>query len=131
MKLNFEIFQLAGAAIGHSRARQSVIAQNVANADTPDYLARDIQSFDRIHAQITQDSMAMRTTRPEHIGAASEPPDYTSFETTPYGAKSPNGNSVSLEDQMFRSAQVKSRHELAVGIYQKSLSILRTAVARQ
>ena len=47
------------------------------------------------------------------------------------GAETPNGNSVSLEDQMMRAAEVRQEHNLAVGVYGKALEILRTAVARR
>ena len=36
-----EIFQLAGGVARHAASRQAVVAQNIANADTPGYRARD------------------------------------------------------------------------------------------
>ena len=47
------------------------------------------------------------------------------------GAETPNGNSVSLEDQMMRAAAVRQEHGLALGVYAKSLEILRTAITRR
>ena len=46
------------------------------------------------------------------------------------GAETPNGNSVSLEDQMMRAAEVRQEHEMALGVYSKALDILRTTVTK-
>jgi len=131
VKLNLEIFRLAGAAIGHARARQGMIAQNIANADTPDYAARDLRPFKETFNRISSSSMAMRATRPGHIDRAQDEIKPDAREVEVIEGRAPNGNNVSLEDQLMRSAQVKSQHELALGIYQKSLKILRTSIARQ
>jgi flagellar basal-body rod protein FlgB len=40
-----EIFSLASAQARHAAARQAVVAQNIANSDTPGYRARDIGDF--------------------------------------------------------------------------------------
>jgi len=131
VKLNLEIFRLAGAALGHANTRQGLIAQNIANADTPDYAARDLRPFKETFNRISSSNMAMRATRPGHIGRAEDEIKPDVFDVEVSEVKAPNGNTVSLEDQLMRSAQVKSQHELALGIYQKSLKILRTSIARQ
>ncbi len=132
MKLNLELFQLAGALLGHTGERQKVIAQNIANADTPNYKARDTQPFSNTYEQITGNSLAMRATRAGHIGA--NPLDFRNPEqivNSAFGAEAPNGNTVSIEDQIMRSAEIKGQHDLALGIYQKSLKILRTAMSKK
>ena len=43
-----EIFRMAHAMSVHAGARQSVVAQNIANADTPGYAARDVRPFKEI-----------------------------------------------------------------------------------
>jgi len=132
VKLNLELFQLAGALLGHTSARQRVIAQNIANADTPNFKARDIQPFSSTYEKITGTSLAMRATRADHFNA--DPLDFRNSDqviNNAFGAEAPNGNTVSLEDQMMRSAQIKGQHDLALGIYQKSLTILRTAMSKR
>ncbi len=119
MNFSIGLLQMAGRLIEHSAARQSVIAQNIANANTPGYKARDIASF--------ADSYA------ESGGAARNGPagaTFRSFESAARGAETPDGNTVSLEDQMVRSAEVRMQHDLALGIYGKSLDILRAGMGR-
>ena len=104
-----------------------MIAENVAHADTPGYRARDIADFAddrrRPHRRF-----AARTTRPGHIGFGADARGFEPREQTAFGAETPNGNTVSLEDQMMRAAEVRQEHEMALGVYAKSLEILRAAV---
>ena len=111
---DLEIFTVAGAKARHAAARQMVIARNVANADTPGYRAEDVEPFDRAFAQKAL------------AGKIGEAP--RTFYTSGLGAASPNGNSVSLEDEMMRAAEAVRDHELASTIYAKALSMMRTAL---
>jgi flagellar basal-body rod protein FlgB len=44
---------------------------------------------------------------------------------------SPNGNSVSLEQEIFNSAEAMGQHSLALSVYTKSMDLLRTAIGRR
>jgi flagellar basal-body rod protein FlgB len=124
---NLEIFKMAGDMARHAVTRQEVIAKNIANADTPEYRAKDIAPFARTYEQAS--GTTMRATRAAHIldpkGASA---DYGVFETS--GATSPNGNTVSLETEMMKSSQVRHEHDLALAIYKSSMNILRTSIGR-
>ena len=84
-------------------ARQTMVATNIANANTPGYRAKDIQPFSDV-LERTQISMA--TTNPAHLTPASEElgaaqstePD--SWETTI------SGNSVSLEQELMKEGEI-------------------------
>lgn len=112
--------------------RQGVLAENVANADTPDYTARDLKPLD--FQKMVNDAsggarLSTQQTHPAHIAKASvslegsarvvKKPD---FETTP------TGNSVVLEDQMIAVADTQMSYEMASGLYTKSLAMLKTAL---
>jgi len=128
MDLNLTLLRLASGLAAHSSARQQVLAENIAHADTPGYRARDIPDF-----AATLESgpgFAMRTTRPGHLPFGADPNGFDARKQTALGAESPNGNSVSLEDQMMRSAEVRHNHDMAIGVYAKSLEILRTSLGR-
>ena len=129
MDLSLNILQLASSLASHSAARQQVIAENIAHADTPGYRARDIKSFAETLEE-TVPHFEARMTRPGHIPFGTENPAYAPFEVTAFGAESPNGNSVSLEDQMMRATDVRQHHDLALGVYRKSLDILRASLGR-
>jgi flagellar basal-body rod protein FlgB len=128
MDLKLNVLQLASGLMAHASARQRVIAENVAHADTPGYKARDLPQF-----AATLDghpAFSARITRPEHIAFGADPRGFDARQETALGAVSPNGNSVSLEDQMTRAAEARQSHQMALGVYSKTMDILRTAIGR-
>ncbi len=124
-----EIFRMAHAMSVHAGARQSVVAQNMANADTPGYAARDVRPFKEI-VETGDAGFVPRVTRPGHMNGASSPFDLGISERRDAVAD-PNGNSVSLETEMMAAVDVKRQHDRALAIYKSSLTVLRAAVGRR
>lgn len=130
MKLNVGVLNLASDLASHAYRRQELIAQNIANADTPGYKARDLTKFS-VSKDSFDASFGMRKTHPSHFGTDRSSNSSETIRSTMLGGESPNGNSVALEDQLVRSAEVQHQHEMALGIYQKSLAILRLGLGRR
>ena len=116
-----EIMRLSQAMARHAAQRQVVISQNVANADTPGYRARDVAPF----AAYLQQTGVMDSLR---AGQLHTLPSARVSETA--GSMSPNGNSVSLEQEMMRAAEARQSHDLALAVYGSARGILRTALGR-
>ena len=127
--MNLSILNLASALAAHAGARQEVIAENVAHADTPGYRARDLADFATILD--SGPAFSARMTRPGHFAFGADPRGFEPRDAAALGAETPNGNSVSLEDQMLRAAAVRQEHDMALGVYSKALDILRTTVTRR
>lgn len=113
------------------QARQGILAQNVANADTPGYRARDLKAleFAPSGARPPQ-AVVLAVTQPGHIGQAaggSLPGERkaSTFEITP------EGNSVVLEEEMLRVGQNAMDYQTVSELYGRSLSMLRKAVTRR
>ena len=123
-----EIMRLAQDMASHASQRQEQIAQNVANADTPGYRARDLVGFAEYYSNFAASS-DMRATRSGH---STEPafgvqnPTVLDMRTEP----SPNGNSVSLETEMIKQAETRHDHDMALAVYKNSLDLLRTVIGR-
>lgn len=130
MDLNLSIIGLARGLSDHAAARQSVIAQNIANADTPGYRAKDIAAFSEVYGGNAPET-ALRATRPGHLTDSGTSARYRVEATTAFASESPNGNDVSLEDQMMRSVVAQQSHELALGVMRKSLDILSMSIGRR
>lgn len=128
MPMKLDILRLASSLTAHATARQSVITENVAHADTPGYRARDLKDF----SQTLQDGPAFvpETTRAGHMTFGADPRGFEARDSAAFGAESPNGNSVSLEDQMMRAAEARQSYDLALGVYRKTMDILRTSIGR-
>lgn len=123
---NLAVFQTSSAMAAHAGERQSVIAQNIANADTPSYKARDIADFTRI---LRQSGDGMVATRQGHIRG--DAPDTRARESRDSEAPSdPNRNTVSLEIEMMKSVDVKRQHDRALAIYRSAMNVLRASVSR-
>ena len=131
MKFDVGILRLASEAANHATARQSIIAENMANSDTPGYRAKDIASFAEVLHARTNLTEFNRPVREGHIPFESYIQGQRVDESSAFGTESPNGNTVSIEDQMVRAAEVKHQHELALGVYQKSMNILRASLGRK
>ncbi len=106
--------------------RQRVLAQNVANADTPGYLARDVTPFEAVlsrrTAAATLASTDARHLAPREGGLARL--DRRTLDVAP------NGNAVSLEEQAMKIAETDQAHALAMGLHRKYLALFRTALGR-
>jgi flagellar basal-body rod protein FlgB len=124
---NLKIFSMASALAQHGAARQAIVAENVANADTPGYRARDVASF--ADSYDPGPARGLHATRPGHRfeGEAT----YTTRPREVYrpGAESPNGNTVSIENEIFAATEASSDHRKALAVYKSALSVLRTAAS--
>ncbi len=102
-----ELTRMAQSLAAHAGARMGLLAQNVANADTPGFKARDLPEFSQVFAAQASDT-------PQTLALSADP----------------NGNTVSLEDQMVRMADVRQSHEMALAIYRSTSGIIRAALGR-
>jgi flagellar basal-body rod protein FlgB len=120
-----EIIQMAQSLAAQSGARMAVIAENVANADTPGYKAKDLPSFAETYAV---DPGQMRTTRPGHLTDTS--PATLPMVERGHGHEAPNGNSVSLEAEMVKSVEARQNHDMALAIYRATADVIRASLGR-
>lgn len=123
---SLEIFQLAQNMAVHAGKRQALIAQNVANADTPDYVARDVVSFsDTLRPD---PSGTQRATRDKHLNGTPRESIAPTIEVD--GPASINGNSVSIETEMLKAVETKRQHDRALAIYKSALNVLHKVAER-
>lgn len=113
----------------HSAVRQELVARNVANADTPGYRAVDLVDFSDVFNSNTTD-FALKLSRTTHLRPSDGLAEFRTIESPSTGAAQPNRNNVGLEEQMIKGIAVQQDHDLALGIYRKSLGILRLALGR-
>jgi len=117
------------------QARQRLLAENVANADTPGYKARDLEapSFATlVERHTTVRTTAIQTTHASHIAAAPPGRAGEAFAPTTGAAweTRPSGNSVSLEEQMMKVTANQADYQAASSLYSRSLALLRIALGQ-
>ena len=115
------------------QARQGLLAENVANAETPGYRGRDLKvfAFEEHMRNLSAVRIGTTVTKPTHISAPGTDSDgfgarqINSFKITP------EGNSVTLEDEMMKVAANQIDYQTVTSLYTKSLKLIRTALGRQ
>ena len=116
------------------QARQRVLAENVANADTPSYRRSDLRPLDfKSHlAAPTAARLAASGTDPAHIVGGAAADAGGGFERTDESAweRTPSGNAVVLEEEMITVSENAFDYQLASTLYARSLGLLRTALGR-
>lgn len=122
-----EIVRMAQAMAAHAGARQSEIARNIANADTPGFRARDLRPFGEVY---DNPDGGMRVSRPGHLDAGSRAGE-AAQDRLIAGSTSPNGNSVSLEAEMVKAVEVRQQHEMALAIYRSTSNVIRASLGRR
>jgi len=109
--------------------RQRVLAENVANADTPGYRARDLAplSFDRA---LTGASLSLARTDANHIAAAAGGGSQFAEDGRLRYEVRPRGNAVSHEDEMLKLAGNQMDYDAAASLYTHSLALIKTAIGK-
>ena len=109
--------------------RQDVLSQNVANADTPGYVAHDLKPLDFEEALGSAgSSAALMTTNTRHI--ALTPSHAAKFEDreAPDQQSTPNGNSVALESEMVKVSDTQAEFQAAANLYSKAMMMMKEAI---
>jgi flagellar basal-body rod protein FlgB len=114
-------------------ARQNVLSQNVANADTPGYSAVDLKpvDFQKVLEQSTEPAAfqgGLTVNDPRHIATTSN--SSSGYQSAAAGddAIDQTGNSVSVEEEMMKVADTQAQYQAATNIYAKAISMMRTAI---
>ncbi len=130
---NVPLFTLLKGRLGHLTQRQRLISQNVANADTPGYVGRDLNRFtfsDALKSERGGGASSVARTQAGHLAGPARSDAVWKSRAAPDSSTTLDGNSVVLEEQMMKMAESRADYEAAVGFYQKSLGLIRLAAKR-
>jgi flagellar basal-body rod protein FlgB len=127
------VFAALKSRMNYLADRQQVIAQNVANSDTPGYTPMDLKPFTvpsngaggtlalaPVAVTLTS-SMHIAPPAPAGANPADKPVDSPDSETTL------SGNSVVLEEEMIKMGQARTDYDAAVSFYEQSLALIQSA----
>jgi flagellar basal-body rod protein FlgB len=120
-----ELFRTAGKRLEYLAQRHRVVAENVVNANTPGYAARDLKPFDTVMngikpvTPVRTDAKHLVAGRAGDVAQEAHRPD--TWEMTP------DGNGVALEQEMIKASDTREAYSLVSGIFQKHVAMLRTA----
>lgn len=118
------LFKLADQRLAWADRRQQVLAQNIANADTPGWRSRDLRPF--------ADLLAGRTLAlagvPGVPAQLPTPPTIPLESVQTDAVAAPDGNSVQLDSQLSKVADTETTQALVTSLYTKYLGMFRTAL---
>ncbi len=121
------LFAMLKSKMNYVNARQQLVAQNVANADTPGYMPQDLKPFS-FAAMTKAASVGLTVDQPGQmpVGPSAKMGPLKPQDTPDTEARI-DGNQVVLEDQMNKLTQSRIDYETAVDLYQQSMSMITTA----
>jgi flagellar basal-body rod protein FlgB len=113
--------------------RQSLLAENVANADTPHYRPRDLTPIDPAAARREQGGGGLtpvRTHASHMLSGMAANGEARAKESDTFEVR-PRGNAVSLEQEMMKVTETQLDYQLASGLYSRGIGLLKTALGRR
>jgi flagellar basal-body rod protein FlgB len=118
------LFDVTSRANHWLSVRQSTIAENVANANTPGFKAQDVKPFESV---LDTMSLALATTRPEHVSHS--PAGFARTEVTPDEGVEVlhSGNTISLEKEMAKAGEVNRAFALNTSVLKAFHRMLMTS----
>ncbi|MCC7304973.1 MAG: flagellar basal body rod protein FlgB [Alphaproteobacteria bacterium] len=128
---NIALFKALGAKMDYLSHRQRVIAENVANADTPGYKPMDLTKVDfgSVLKKITgNNAVTLEKTSAAHmapggsVDSAKEKDQKTFYEVAPVG------NAVIMEEQMVNAGQTVMDYNLMTNLYTKNVRMIQIAI---
>ena len=125
------VFRAATVKMGWLSERQGVLAQNIANADTPDYRAKDLKapSFSKTMSNGNHNVKMVQTAKGHMIGPGNTMNSRLIKERNKDVYEvSPNDNAVIMEEQLIKISESSMNFKLASSIYSKNLSMFKMAL---
>ena len=126
------LFRIMQERLGYLGQRQRVLAENIANSDTPNYQARDMAPVNFLQALQQQEAqLRPAQTQPGHL-----PPIHPASafkidgEKRPYETK-PDKNGVVLEEQMVKLNDTQIAYQTTTSLYKKYTDMIKLALKTQ
>jgi flagellar basal-body rod protein FlgB len=113
-------------ALGLRERRSEVLAANLANADTPNYKARDLD-FQAVLQGVKESELPLNVTHPSHLGAPAMPAGPELKYRNPFHP-SLDGNTVESEQEQLRFAENALRYQASLRFLGDDFAGLKTAI---
>ena len=108
-----QLFELASKQADWLSVRQSVVAGNLANANTPGFKAKDVSPF---QAVLETTGMRMAATQPGHFTETEMAGRVVETKPNEEIGVQESGNTVGISEELMKEGQVKRDFELNAGL---------------
>lgn len=126
------IVQGIAGAMRHLSERQRVLAQNIANAETPGYKSKDLEAsdFGDLVGGVVKRPSVKLTSGMTGLGARAPGAGSGVVLDRHVSETKPDGNNVTLEDQLLKMGEVQADYATLTSLYRKQIGLLKTAVGK-
>lgn len=131
---NIGIMKALTAKMSYLDQRQRVLAQNIANADTPNYQAHDLTKVDFSSAlkRVTRSrNVTPVTTQALHLPTPGEIANPENRKGKSQYEIAPDKNAVILEEQIVKASKNTMDYNLMTSLYQKNVNMFKIALGGQ
>ncbi|MCB1839251.1 MAG: flagellar basal body rod protein FlgB [Rhodospirillales bacterium] len=125
------LFKAIAAKMDYLSQRHKVIAENIANSDTPGYKPKDLTpvDFSSVLKGVTSNrSVQPSRTDPKHISAAGAVGQAQDRTQKSFYEVSPTGNAVVMEEQLLNAGRNVMDYNLMLNLYQKQIGMMKIAL---
>ncbi len=127
------IFAVASKQAEWLTVRQSVVADNIANVNTPDFKAQDITPFKEIlnrQSSGPATDLSLATTNPRHLSIEGATPDGINVSEEDGLAVSASGNSVAIAHELIKSTEIRHNYEMNTGLVKALNSMIMLTIGK-
>ncbi|MEJ5021362.1 flagellar basal body rod protein FlgB [Ochrobactrum vermis] len=107
------LFDLAARQAQWLSVRQATVAGNVANANTPDFRARDVQPFADV---LDKTQLTMSATSPRHLEAEADGIAGARLRPDDITEQTHSGNTVDVEQEMMKAGEIAREYSLNTSV---------------
>lgn len=128
------LIKAMAAKMDYLDKRQQILAQNIANADTPGYVSKDLTEVDfgTILKNVTDmKKVTLTTTDAGHLPNPNATANTKDKKDRMVYEVAPDSNAVILEEQMVKAAKTQMDYNLLTNLMGKQSAMYRTALGRQ
>lgn len=130
---NLTVFNLTNQNMKYLSAKERVIAANIANASTPNYVAQDVEKPSFLaNLTVQKPLLEMNRTNYKHMDSLPSKTKpvagyYNVYTPKPKDGLTIDGNGVILEDQMNEASKASSEYKRMITIYNSYKNMLSVA----
>jgi flagellar basal-body rod protein FlgB len=127
---NIRLMSLMKMKMAWGSQNQTVLSQNIANADTPGFRAQELKKIDFERLAMSEaHRLKMRATSPSHIlGSKEQQGDFRAEKSRKTYETSPVKNNVVIEEQMAAMSKNNAEYQLITNMYRKTAGLFKTAI---
>jgi flagellar basal-body rod protein FlgB len=126
------IFSLLRTKMQWHQERQRLLAENVANANTPGFRPRDLAPMQTDGpGRVNGASLTLARTDGSHMNAGGASGSAFAFDRAGRNQVRPTGNAVNLEDEMLKVGANQMDYQLVTSLYTHSLGLIKSALGKK